>query len=441
MRPTTWLIGLVLFMVAGTSAAMAPIAQWTTSSGARVYFVPATEIPMLDVRLVFAAGSVRDGAAPGTSALTTSLLDEGTAARTADNFHAALETTGAAFGTGSSLETASVSLRTLSEATARDAALALVGELLHAPRFEAQAFERQRDLLISGLKQARESPGTLADEAFMRALYGGHPYGAPASGTLESAKALTLDTVQAFYNRHYVAANAIVLIVGDATREEAGKIADQLIANLAGGEAAPALPPAPLDRPRVEQHIEFNVSQTHVMLGQIGIPRGDPDHFALLLANHVLGGNGVVSRLFNEIREKRGLSYSVDSHFEPLGLPGPFVASLQTSGPQRDEAVALLKQEIADYVAKGPDPQALEEARRNLLGGFPLRIDNNAKILENVAMMATYGLPLDYLDTWRDKLRAVTLDQVKDALHRRLKPESMSVITVGRATTTPADGQ
>lgn len=432
-----WLCWGFMGLLASPAQAMAPIQRWTSATGAQVYFVPAPELPMLDLRLLFAAGSVNDGAHPGLAALTAAMLDEGTETSTADEFHAAVEATGASMAAGAALETASVSLRTLSDPPTRDAALGLMQTLLAAPRFEPQAFARQQALLLTGLKQETESPGTQADQLFMRTLYAAHPYGVPPEGTVAGVSSLTLPMVKAFYDQFYVAHNAILILVGDLDRPGAERLAEALTRQLKPGKPAPPVP-AVVAQPARQSHLEFDSEQTHLIVGQIAIPRGHPDHFALVLGNHVLGGNGVVSRLFGEVREKRGLSYAVESHFEPLAQPGPFVASLQTRGEQRDEAVTLLKGEIARFVTEGPTAAELEDARRNLLGGFPLRIDNNAKILENLSMIAFYKLPLDYLDTWRDNLAAVTLAEVKAAVQRHLKPDAMSVITVGRGTAAPA---
>lgn len=437
MNLMRWLCWCSFGLFASQVLAMAPIQHWTDASGARVYLVQAPELPMLDLRIVLAGGSIYDGDHPGLAELTANMLDEGTKSLAPDEFHAALEATGATYSAGAGLETASVSLRTLSDPPTRDAALALLEGLLSAPRFEQQAFQRQQAQLLTGLKQETESPGSLADQSFMRTLYPSHPYGVPPEGTVAGVKATDLPMVAAFYERYYVARNAILVMVGDVSRADAERLATRLMQQLKPGE--PALPAPPVTpAPAREVHLDFNAEQTHIMLGQIAVPRGAPDYFPLMLGNHVLGGNGMVARLFEEIREKRGLSYGVESHFEPLVQPGTWVASLQTRGEQRAEALAILKSEIARFIKDGPTPAELEDARRNLLGEFPLRIDNNSKILENLAMLAFYKLPLDYLDTWREKVAAVTLAEVNAAIRRHLSPEKMSVVTVGRATAAPS---
>ncbi len=423
-------------LVAAPAQAHPGIEQWTTSQGTAVYFVPAPEIPILDLRLVFAAGSARDGATPGAAALTSALLDEGTIEHTADDFHTRLDATGAKLGSGVMRDMAWVSLRTLTAEPPRTTALDLLSELLRGPRFDDENFTRQRDRTLVALKQAEESPGTLGGRAFFKALYGDHPYGSPTSGTLESVAKLTLEDLKQFYRQHYVARNMTIAIVGALSRAEAEALAARLAAELEPGAAAPALPPLPPYVPKTE-HIEFASAQSHVYVGQRGIAREDPDYFPLVVANHVLGGNGVVSLLFEEIREKRGLSYSVESHFEPMALPGPYMATLQTSGEQLDAAVKLLREQIAQYVERGPDDADFEAAKRNLIGGFPLRIDNNSKIVENLAVIGFYRLPLDWLDTYTQKVQAVTKAQAMEAARRRIDPAHLVQITVGRRAATP----
>lgn len=419
-------------LLASRPAAAGPqIERWTTAHGSAVYFVAAPEIPMLDLRLVFAAGSARDDGHSGLAALTNALLDEGTGPHTADDFHRALEETGAALGMGVQRDTAWISLRTLTAEPQRSTALELLRELLAAPRFDREGFMRRREQSLAALKQAEASPGTLGGRAFYRALYGTHPYGAPIAGTPESVAQLTLEEVADFYRRYYVARNLTIAIVGALSRDAAETIATELSAALAPGTPASPLPPLPPYRPLTE-HVEFASAQSHVYVGQRGIAREDPDYFPLVVANHVLGGSGVVSLLFEEIREKRGLSYSVESHFEPLALPGPYLATLQTSGEQLTAAVALLREQIARYVAEGPSAAEFDAAKRNLVGGFPLRIDTNSKIIEYLAIVGFYRLPLDWLDTYTEKVRAVTRAQALEAMQRRLDPDGMIQITVGR---------
>ncbi|HNK53593.1 MAG TPA: pitrilysin family protein, partial [Ottowia sp.] len=199
------------------------------------------------------------------------------------------------------------------------------------------------------------------------------------------------------------------------------------------GACAP-LPPvaevAPLQAAR-EIRIPFQSAQAHVLIGQPGYKRSDPDFFALLVGNHILGGGGFTSRLMREVREQRGLSYSVYSDFAPGLHAGAFSIGLQTRPDQADAAVAVVRQVLADFVAQGPSADELKAARDNLIGGFALRLDGNRKLLANVANIAWNGLPLDYLEHWSARVAAVTLADIRAALQRKLQPERMVTVVVG----------
>ena len=427
---------LVLALVALTARAGSPqIERWTTANGVPVYYVHAPEIPMFDLRVVFAAGSARDGAQPGIASLTSAMLAEDTADLAVDDFNAALEATGASLGAGSLRDMAWLSLRSLTDPKAATPAVELMRAALLSPRFSDEVFVRTRKQMLAGIKSEEGSPGALGAKALYRAIYGEHPYAAPTSGTETTVGAFTVADAKSFYQRYYVAKNAVLIVVGALDRAMAEKMTNALVSNLPGGEAPPPLPAVKaLATPHAVQ-IEFPAEQSHLMLGQPGIARQDPDYFPLVVGNHVLGGNGTVSLLFGEIREQRGLSYSVSSYFEPMAVAGPFVATLQTDRPRQEEARKVLHAVIKKFIDDGPPSAALAAAKRNLIGGFPLRIDNNSKITEYITLIAFYALPLDYLTTYPQHVAAVTAAQIKDAFKRRVHLETMAEITVGTSAT------
>nr|MBP7606379.1 insulinase family protein [Giesbergeria sp.] len=195
----------------------------------------------------------------------------------------------------------------------------------------------------------------------------------------------------------------------------------------------PAVPEVqPLAAP-VQQNLAFTSAQAHVLIGQPGFKRNDPDFLALLVGNHILGGGGFTSRLTNEVREKRGLSYSVSSGFSPGLNAGAFVVSLQTRPDQAAQATEVAKNVLARFVADGPTPAELRAAKDNLIGGFALRIDSNRKLLGNVVNIATNGLPLDYLEHWTDRVEALNAADIRAALQRKLQPERMVTVVLGGA--------
>ncbi len=407
------------------------VTAWTTSNGARVLFVPAPEIPMVDVRVVFAAGGARDAAQAGLARLANSLLSEGAGERDVEAYSAALGATGAIIGNGSQRDMAYVSLRTMRDARYADPALALFIDTIARPRFEASAFERAVAQTQIGLKHKEQSPEDIAEDTFFASVYGSHPYGSPPDGTPTSIGALTRTDVQKFHQRYYVAKNAVIAIVGALTRSDAETWAERISTPLPAGERAAPLPTvAPTQG--ATMRVDFPSIQSHIRVGLPGISRIDPDYFALVLGNHALGGNSLSSLLSREIRSKRGITYGVSSYFTPMAQAGPFLATLQTDASQEKEALAALKETIERFIADGPPADALEAARQNLIGGFPLRLASNNQVAEYIAMMGVYDLPLDYLATYVEHVAAVTPAEVKDAFRRRIVPEQMITVIVGR---------
>lgn len=430
---------LVIAMpVPGAFAGNPDIQRFTTSNGAEVYFVAAPEIPILDVRAVFAAGSARDGGSPGLANLTNGLLREGAGELDADAFSEQLGATGARLEIGAARDMAYASLRTLAEARYADPALALLADALARPRFDADALERLKARVLVSLRHQQQSPARIAENAFYAALYPAHPYGSPPDGTETSVAALSRADVAAFHERYYVAKNLVIAIVGAVGLERARDIAERVSGGLPAGTAAAALPEIALPG-GTRQDIAFPSIQSHVRVGLPGMRRGDPDYFPLLVGNHALGGNSLVSILFREIRSKRGLSYSAYSYFLPMSRPGPFVAALQTDRSQQREALEVLHETLASFVADGPPADDLDAAKQNLIGGFPLRIDSNEKIVEYIAMIGFYRLPLDYLETFSKRVAEVTPEQVRDAFRRRVDVSKLVTVVVGRPEETPAE--
>jgi zinc protease len=431
-RFLAWVLVLCFIAFIPQTEAAPKIQHWTLANGARVYFVETHELPMLQVRAVFDAGSSRDPAGKeGLASLAGAMLDEGAGKLSADDIASRFESLGAEFGAGVDRDMAGVSLRSLSDATLLDPALDLFATILTSPTFPAAGLERTRAQALVRLRKDAESPGSVADKAFYRGLYGGHPYAHDPAGDDASLKAVTREDLVAFHQQYYVGANAWFVIVGDASPREARRIAEKTVGRLPAGEAPPHLPPVAEFSAASRKQISFPATQTHILMGEPGTWRGDPDYFPLLVGNYTLGGGGLVSRLAEEVREKNGLSYSVYSYFYPLRVPGPFVVGLQTKNETRDRALDIARKVVADFVAKGPTPRELDAAKKNITGGFPLRLDSNGKITENLAVIAFYGLPLTYLDDFIPRVEAVTAEQVRDAFRRRVHPDKMLTVTVG----------
>ncbi len=430
-KTLTGLLLLTLLLAAPGVLAGPKIDSWRTANGARVLFVAAPDLPMVDIRVIFDAGSARDGATPGVSRLTNGLLTEGAGEWDATEIAERLESVGAELDSGALRDMTWVSVRTLSEKEALEVSVDTVATIIGKPSFATDALERNRQMMLAGLLRLEQSPGEVARRRFFQEVFREHPYAIHSGGTKESIAALSRDDVGAFHRRFYVAANAVVALVGDLTREQAEKLADRLTAQLQVGEHAPELPQVSMLNSAEEVRIPFPSSQSHILLGQPGMQRGDPDYFPLYLGNHILGGNGLVSILAEEVREKRGLSYSVYSYFAPMRTQGPFVIGAQTQNAKVAETLTVLRTTLTRFMDQGPSAQELEAAKKNITGGFPLNIASNGKIVEYLGMIGFYELPLDYLDTFVDNVNRVTADQIKEAFRRRVQPDRLVTVIVG----------
>lgn len=425
-------LSVLSLLVALNAWAGLDIQRWTTPQGARVYFVENHDLPMLDVNVGFAAGSGYDTAGKsGVAGMTQGLMSLGAGPWNEQEIAERLADVGAQMGGYFDRDRAGFTLRTLSSAHERDQALSILAAVLAKPAFPEKVVEREKARAIAGLKDAFTKPEYLADRAFMSAIYPDQPYGQPGDGSPESIAGLTRADLVAFHDSHYRAADMALAIMGDIDRAGAEKLAEELASGLPQG-AAPQPLPNVADLPAgKEVVIPHPASQSHILIGQPGMTRDDPDYFPLLVGNYVLGGGGFDSRLLKEVRQKRGLSYSVYSYFLPLKDRGPFMLGLQTRREATDEALKVVRDTIRRYLAEGPTAAELKQAKDNLVGGFPLRLDSNRKILEYLAMMDFYRLPPDWLDTYPKKVAAVTRDEVIKAMRARLKPEDMVTVIVG----------
>jgi zinc protease len=435
-------------LLAGVQAMAAiPIQHWTQPSGAKVYLVESPSIPMVDVQMDFDAGTRRDPAdKAGLARVTAGMTSKGiTAARTPGSgaYDAALDENqlgeawadlGAGFGASAGNDRMSFSLRSLNYPDLLGKAVQLASRQLADPSFPDAVWQRERQRLAASIREANTKPATIAGHAYAAAVFGSHPYGYETKE--ESISRITVEDMRQSYRRQVEPCRAKVSIVGAVTRAQADAMVTTLLSRLpaaATGRCEPLAPVAevaPLAAPNVRA-IPFASAQAHVLMGQPGYKRSDPDHFALLVGNYTLGGGGFVSRLTEEVREKRGLSYSVYSYFSPGLHAGAFTIGLQTRPDQTAQAVQVSRDVLARFVAEGPTPAELKAAKDYLIGGFPLLIDSNRKLLDNVANIAWYNLPLDYLDTWTRQVERITAADIKAAFARKLQPQRMVTVTVG----------
>ena len=432
LRCMTGLFAALLVLVALPAHALLPIQHWQTSSGARVFFVESRGLPMLDLSVHFPAGAGYDHPeTSGVASMTNHMLQLGADGMSEDDISQRLADVGAQLGGRFSTDHAGLAVRTLSSAKERRQALDMFTRILSRPEFPQAVLEREKVRLIGSLKEADTRPDTIASLNFYRLVYRDHPYALRASGEVGTVEKISRGELAAFYKSHYIAQQAVVALIGDVSRAEAEAIAEQVTRNLpraSGGE--PPLPPVPDLAAPASRVIAHPASQAHILIGAPGIARDDPDYFPLFVGNYVLGGGGFVSRINDEVRQKRGLAYSAYSYFSPLRRQGPFLIGMQTQRQQAQDALKVVRQVVRDFVADGPTEDELKAAKQNIIGGFPLRIDSNAKIHEYLALIGAYRLPLTYLDDFVKNVDQVTVAQVKDAFRRHIHPDRMVTVVV-----------
>jgi len=432
-KPLQLVATLVLLALAQAAHAILPIQHWETKRGARVYFVENHDLPMLDVSVDFPAGAGFDTREKsGAANMTANMLRLGAGGMDEDRIARELADVGAQLGGRFDGDRGGAGVRTLSSASERARALEILARMVAQPEFPAPVLEREKVRLIAMLKEADTKPDTIAARTFSRMVYPTHPYGLRSAGEVDTISKLSRDDLAAFHRSHYNAERAVVALMGDVTREEAAGIAEALTAGLpaAAGPAA-QLPPVPQLPKSEARWIIHPSTQSHIMVGAPGIRRDDPDYFALFVGNHVLGGGGFQSRITEEVRQKRGLAYSAYSYFSPMLREGPFVVGMQTKGEQAREALDVVNKTINDFLTQGPTAKELAAAKKNIIGGFPLRIDSNRKIHEYLAVIGFYRLPLTYLDDFIRNVDRVTAEQVKSAFQRRIHPDRMVTVVVG----------
>lgn len=423
--------------------AFLPIEHWSQPSGAQVWLVSSPHLPMVDVQLQFDGGQRRDPLGQeGLSSAVALMSSKGVAGLDENALGQAWADLGAEFSASAGRDSFAYSLRSLTQSNLLDGAADLASRQIAQSSWDAKVWDRERQRWIASIAEADTRPGTQAVKAFSAAVYGDHPYGRWA--TAASLQSIEPPSIKAWHQAIVRPCRAKVSIVGALDKAAADTLVERLLSGLPQAVmtnlACPTLPTVAEVEPLKEEQgqslnieIPFDSAQAHILLGQPGIKRNDPDFLALLLADHILGGGGFTSRLMEEVREKRGLTYGVSSSLSPGLHAGAFTISLQTRPDQAQEALALTRSVLKEFVEQGATPEELQAAKDNLIGGFALRMDSNRKLLANVANIAWNDLELDYLEHWTQRLGALTTEDVRGALQRHWNPDRLVSVVLGGA--------
>ena len=430
---------LLTFGYFASAHAILPIEKLDSIKGSKGYLVQTKALPMVDIEVSIDAGDRFDPSGKsGLADMAAGLMNYGAKGDQGILSEAQIADEIADLGANISLsvggERAILRIRSLSRKDLRDRAVKLAAAMLSSPIYETKIVEREKQRTITNLLEAETKPEYVLERRFAKSIYGTDPLA--NSPTVKSVAAVSAKDLTQFHQQFYRGDRMIVSIVGDVDRTQANEIMQTLLQKIpqTGNPVAklPELQRSPVE-PLAQREIEipFDSQQAHIVMGMTAVTRSNPDYFPLLVGNYILGGGGFVSRLMSEVREKRGLAYSVSSYLVPGKDTGIFRAGLQTKNDQAVMALEVLSSTIAKFITDGPSPSELLAAKSNLVNGYPLRIDNNRKLLDNVSSIAWNDLPLDTMEIWTKQVEAVTLEQVSAAFQKYLAMDRMKIVVLG----------
>jgi len=426
----------LIYVVALTLLAAFPaqaevkIQEVTSPGGLKAWLVEEHSIPFVALDVRFRGGASLD--APGKRGainLMTGLLEEGAGKLDARGFAREAEGLASSFRFGVDDDSLSVSARFLTEN--QDASVALLKQALQNPRFDQDAIDRVRGQVLSGIRSSEKDPNDIARKKMDEMLYGDHPYGSSLDGTVESVTALTRDDLIAAHDAVMARDRIYIGAVGDITPEALGKLMDNLLGDLpATGAQMP--PRANVTLSGDMTIVDFPTPQSVALFAQKGIAQKDDDFFAATVMNQVLGGGSFESRLMDEVREKRGLTYGVYSYLVPMDLAETYQGSVSSANDRIGEALSVIQDEWSKMATEGVTQQELDDAKTYITGSYPLRFDGNQTIAGILVGMQMLDLPIDYIATRNDKVEAVTLEDVKRVAAELLSPDQLSFVVVGQ---------
>ena len=406
------------------------IREVTSPGGITAWLVEEHSIPFVSLDIRFTGGANLD--APGKRGATNLMmatLEEGAGGRDVRAFAEAVETLGARFGFDASHDGVSVSASVLTET--RDEALELLRDALVDPAFDEDAVARVREQVLAVIEQDARDPGEIASATMARLAFPDHPYGTPLEGTRETVSSLTPGDLRAAHRTALARDAVFVGVAGDITAEELGPLLDTLLGDLPERDATD-VGAAGYALDGGVTVVDFPSPQSVVAFGHESIERDDPDFFPAFVLNEVLGGRGFGSRLMEEVRVARGLTYGIGSYLVPRDHAAQHLGQFASSNDRAAEAVAIVRDEWARLAHEGVGPDELEAAKTYLTGEYPLRFDGNGRIASILVSMQDQGLPIDYIATRNDKVEAVTVEDVARVAERVLRPEALHFVVVGR---------
>jgi len=421
-------------IVSAQEIKLPPIQKTTLDNGLKLIVIEHHELPVVAFRLVFKTGSAFDPSGKaGLADLTAGLLRKGTKSRTATQIAEEIDLVGGSLGAGSGRDATYATCQVLKKHF--DVGLDLLSDIIFNPIFADDEIERLRKQTLAAIKQQKDDPGAVADEKFGEFLFGDHPYGRSSEGTEESVAGLTRDDIVNFHQKYYVPNNAILALVGDVEPEEAIK---KVKAKVSRWKPAQIVAPTYAEPPAIQgQQILLvdkpDLTQTYIRIGHLGIERDNPDYFALKVMNYILGGGGFSSRLMDEVRSKRGLTYGIGCKFDYNKLKGAYEVSTFTQNDSTAAAIRAIIEQIEKIRAEGVTDKELKDTKSFYTGYFPLQFETPSQIASQILDVELYDLGEDYIQDYRKNINAVTKADVQRVAQKYLDPKNLKLVVVSKA--------
>jgi len=431
------LIASLTISFATPSLAATKIQHLISPGGIEAWFVQDATVPLIAMEYAFGGGAAQDPAdKPGVANMVASLIDEGSGDLDSKTFHERLDRRAIELSFSATRDYFRGSLRMLKDN--KDEAFDLLHMALTSPHFDATDVERIRSQIISGLRRDTTNPNALAGRKFLEIAYGDHPYGRQASGTLESVPTITVADMKDYVRRVIAKDTLKIAVVGDVDPATLGKLLDQTFGGLPAKASLTPVPDIVAAKPPQRAFVPLDVPQTVISFGGPGIMRHDPNFMAAYVVNHIIGGGGLSSRLYHEVREKRGLAYSVYQTLLWMDHSALFIGNTGTRADRAGETLDAVEKEIRRMAEEGPTQQELDEAKSYLKGSQMLQLDTSSKLASGLLQYQLDRLPIDYLEKRNAIVDAVTLADAK-AVAKRLWGQGLLTVIVGRAPQAAAE--
>ena len=424
---------LIIMILPNITQANIEISEYETSNGIKVLYSKSENIPMIDIKITFDAGSNRDGNLKGLSMLTHNLLDEGTTKLSAEEIASSFESTGAVFNTSVNKDKSSISLRSLADKKYLGPSLKTFLNILSDSTFPQKELSLQKDRTVSTIIEDESDPSDISMNLFFKEIYKNYAYGYPSIGEKSIIKNISRKDIINFYKNNLNQKTAKIAIVSSLSKKDVEALSEKISKSLERKDILVDKNTIQLKKDNKEKYIykKFNSEQAHIYIGGLAIKRGAKNHLPLYVGNYIFGGSGFSARLMQELRVKRGYTYGVYSYIYPMKNIGPFVIGIETKSEQAQISVELIHNMLQEFIENGPTNEEIKHAKEAIINGFPLRVDSNSDILNYLSMINYYDLPMDYLAKFTENISKITKKDIISAFKEEIDYKNLTTLVVG----------